>query len=372
MLLRGSKAKARQQLKDEFDRLNAQVAATSYPGVIGVTIQTTRANLPAVLTLLEEVLRTPSFPEAEFEILKREKIEALEKSSTDPTGLALNRFLGRVNNDYPADDVRYKPTTEERIASNKAVTRDQVKNLFAEQVGGRGQLAIVGDFDAATAVQQVRAIVEGWTAKVPYRRIERPAQPGKGGTERILTPDKSNAIYVAGLALDLSDQDPDYPAMVVGNYILGAAPLASRLNDRVRGKEGLSYSVGSSVVAFSLDKGGFFLMSAITNPKNMEKVDATIGEELNKFLTEGVSASELEEAKKAYIQKQRVLRGNDSTLASELGRAMDAGRTFEYYADLEKKIEALQPGDVKKAFDSRVRPKDLIVIQAGDLPKEKK
>jgi zinc protease len=368
MLLRGTKTKTRQEIKDAFDKLNASVSVSSDLGVLNVTIQTKRDNLPATLALLREVLREPVFPASEFDLLVREQLEGLDKSKTDPQALASNLFRRKINV-YPKDDVRYAPTLDEAIAMYKAVKIEQVKALYESQIGGLGQLAIVGDFDADEVTKQVGLIVDGWKAKTPFKRIERPAQTVKGGTEQILTPDKPNAVYIAGLPLPMTDKDADYPALVLGNYILGAAPLASRLSNRVRGKEGLSYGVGSQAQASPLDKGGVFLMFAITNPMNMAKVDATIAEELNKFLKEGVSATEVEEAKKAYLQFQTVMRGNDGMLASELSRGLFAGRTFEYTAELEKKLEALQPGDIQKAFDKYIKPKDLVIIQSGDLKK---
>jgi len=89
-----------------------------------------------------------------------------------------------------------------------------------------------------------------------------------------------------------------------------------------------------------------------------------------------VSATELEEAKKAYLASQKGQRASDSALAGQLSGALFAKRTFQYYANLEKKIEALQPADIKAAFDKLVDQKKLTIIEAGDLnkvkPEEKK
>ena len=369
MLLRGTKTKTRQQIQDELDKLKTTLSIRSDVGIVSVGIQTRRANLPAVLELLGEVLRGPAFPAGEFDVLKRETLEPLEKGLTEPTQLALYA-LRRKLAPYPPDDVRYVPTLAESIGRLEAVTVDQVKRLYAEQLGaGAGELAVVGDFDPAAALEEADKILKGWKSGVAYHRVERPAKPVPGSLDRINTPDKENAIYLAGLTMPLTDTDPEYPALVVGNYLLGAAPLASRLSNRVRGKEGLSYGVMSQVGASALDKAGQFLIFAITNPKNLAKVDAAIGEEVGKFLKEGVSASELEEAKKAYLQAQKGQRANDRVLASQLAESLHAGRTFAYYADLEKKIDAVQPGAVKKAFDTLVDPKKLVVVEAGDLSK---
>jgi zinc protease len=366
MMLRGTKTKSRQQIRDEFDKLSAQVSIRSGVGRVAVSVQTKRANLPVVLRLLGEVLRDPAFPAAEFEILKRELLDELEKGRTEPRQLAMIAVERKLN-PYPPEDVRYVPTVDESIARLKSVTLEQVKELYRTELGGAaGELAIVGDFNPAAAVEQIDGFLKGWSAAVPYKRIEKPAHIGPAYRDRILTPDKANAVYAAGVAMPVSDADPEYAAIVVGNYALGQTP-ASRLWNRVRGLEGLSYGIGSNVFAHPLDKGGYFYVFAITNPRNVDKVDASVAEELARFLANGVSAAELEEGKKAYLQMQKGMRANDRVLASQLAAALHAGRTFSYYAELEKRVESLQPGDIKRAFDKLLDPKKLIVIHAGDF-----
>ncbi|MCZ2343979.1 MAG: insulinase family protein, partial [Bacteroidales bacterium] len=244
--------------------------------------------------------------------------------------------------------------------------------LFDSQVSGQaGQLAIFGDFDPTAVRKELESTFPGWTAPVPYTRIENLIEKTKGEKILINTPDKANAFYTAGQNVRIKDSDPAYPALIVGNYALGQAPLASRLSNRVRGKEGLSYTVRSSVTASPLDEAGKFTMLAITNPTNMPKVESAMMEELNQFLKDGLSADELEQAKNAYLQALRVQRGNDSVLASQLATSLYAGRTFEHYAKLEAAISKLQPGDVKKAFDAAVEPQNLIIVEAGDFQKKK-
>jgi zinc protease len=370
MLLRGTKTKTRQQIKDELDKLGAQLSISSGVGQVNVRIQAKRETVPQVLAILGDVLRNPSFPEGEFDILKRESVDALEKGRTEPQVLAMTAIRRKLS-PYAADDVRYVPTIPEAVERTKAVTLAQVRELYDTMLGGSaGELAAVGDLDRDATIKQLNGFLQGWAAKVPYKRIPNPAKPTVGGVETILTPDKANAVYLAGMAFPITDADPEYPALVVGNYVLGGAPLASRLSNRVRGKEGLSYGIMSMVQAHPIDKSGAFIMFAITNPANMKKVDAAIAEEVKKFMDEGVSAAELEEAKKGYLQSRQVARSNDGTLAGQLASALFVGRPFTFEGELEKRIGAVQPGDVKASFDKHVTPKNIAVIQAGDLTKK--
>jgi zinc protease len=127
----------------------------------------------------------------------------------------------------------------------------------------------------------------------------------------------------------------------------------------------------SMVQADPIDKQGAFLTFAIANPLNMTKVDAAIAEEIKEFIDKGASADELEGAKNGYLQSRKVARSSDATLAAQLAGALRAGRTFAYEAELDKRIGAIQPDDVKKAFEKHVNPKNLAVIQAGDFKKAK-
>ncbi len=368
MLMRGTKNHTREQIKDEFDKLKATVNVNSSAGAISITGQTKKANLPAVLALLGEVLREPVFPQKEFDVMKAEELENYEKAKTDPQQLAVNA-LRRKLAPYPADDVRYTPTIEEQIARTKAVTIEQVKKVY-EQVGGVGQLAVVGDFDPDAVLKELKPTFADWASATPFKRIPTPSQKVAGSTEKIITLDKPNAVYVGALSLAMKDTDPDYAPLAIGNYLLGGAPLASRLSLKIRGKDGLSYGVGSQVQASPIEESGQFLMFAIANPTNMPKVESLMLSELKGFEADGVSAADLEVAKKGYLQAQRVQRGNDGTLARQLATALYAGRTFDYYADLEKRIEAVSPADITAAFGKSVDPKNLVIVVAGDLDKK--
>jgi zinc protease len=260
---------------------------------------------------------------------------------------------------------------EESLAREKALTLDQVRKLYAEQVGpGAGELAIVGDFDPDAAVREVEGFLKDWKSATPYKRIANPDPADVAGSrETIETPDKANAVFVAGMLLALRDSDPDYAAVKMASYLLGEAPLSSRISVRVRGKEGLSYGAGSQMNAGALDRVGVFLVFAICNPVNIEKVDQAVAEELEKMLKEGVSEKELEEGKKAYLQQRKVQRAADGTLVGQLASALYAGRTFTYDLELEKRIAGLTVEQVNGAFRKYVQPKKLVIVRAGDFKK---
>jgi zinc protease len=372
LMLRGTKQHTHQQLQDELDKLKARLNGQGgLPGLMAFSIECKRENLPAVLKLLGEVLREPSFPADEFEVLKRRELEGLRKGLKEPIQLA-RVALQRTQSPYPKTDIRYVPTLEESIERLEATTLDQVRKIYTEQLSAQhGELVAVGDFDPDALVKQMTELLRGWTTKTDYKRIPRPAKTDvEGGRQVIETPDKANAVYIAGVALPLKDTDPDHVALEVGNFVLGGAPLASRLSNRVRGKEGLSYGVGSQYFASPIDPSGAFMFFAICNPVNMGKVNHAIGEEVEKILKDGIGADELEQAKTAYLQQLKGRRANDSQLALLLGNALFVGRTFAFDAEQEQKIAALTPDAVNSALRKHLIPKKLVIVEAGDFKKK--
>jgi zinc protease len=372
LMERGTKKHSYQQLKDELDQNKISLSVSSDPGDLNVSIQCKRSTLPKALELLREVLREPTFPADEFDVLKRQQITQLRRSSTEPQALAQTALRRKIS-PYPADDVRYTPTVEEDIARTEKLTVADVRKLYEDQVGAvAGEAAVVGDFEPEAASRALGDMLKDWKSGTPYKRIERTAHTDvKGETVTIETPDKANAIYVAALNLAMNDAHSDYPALAVGNYVFGGGPLASRLADRVRKKDGLSYGVGSVLQAGSLDRVGAFIMFAISNPKNTEKVDKAIAEEMEKFLKDGATAKEVEEARKAYLATAKNQRSSDGALAGLLVGQLHAGRTSAYLADFEKKVGELTAEQVNDAFRRHVEPKRLVIVEAGDFNKKK-
>src|SRR5205085_6446368 len=100
----------------------------------------------------------------------------------------------------------------------------------------------------------------------------------------------------------MRDTDPDYPALSLGNYVLGGSGFTSRLMDRLRQKEGWSYGAGSRLNVGSQDRVASLMLYAIYNPTVADKVEAGAREELEKLLRKGVTAEELKSAQQGYLE----------------------------------------------------------------------
>jgi zinc protease len=167
----------------------------------------------------------------------------------------------------------------------------------------------------------------------------------------------------------LSDSDPEYPAVTLANYMLGGH-TTSRLYNRIRAKEGLSYGVGSVVLSDSaLDRRTRWISFAITNPVNIGKVEAAFRDEVERALKEGFTAAEVEAAKKGWLQARNVQRAQDSALATRLVAHEHENRTLAYEEDLEKKVAGLTLEQINSAFRNHLKPAAISIVQAGDFKK---
>ena len=383
LMLHGTKTMTRQQLEDELDRLRARISAGAGGGggrrggggggggalgSVTFSVEAKRSTLPATLEILRKVLREPTLPADDFEVMKLGRISRLEAGHGDPQALAANR-IARLTSTYPKDDVRYVPTIDEEIAQSKASTIEQVRRLYSEFLGaGHGELAIVGDFEPSEVLPLVAKTLEGWKSSKPYARIERPYQAGAStAKETILTPDKASAVFVGAMTMPIRDDHPDYPALVAGNFLLGGGSLSSRLGDRLRQKEGLSYGASSGFSADSLDPNARLTIMAIFNPANAGKVEVGVAEELGRLVRDGVAATELNGAVTGYLRQAEVRRSSDPALAGMLARNLYLGRTLKFEADMEKEIQRLTPETVSAAIKKHIDPARLTTITAGDM-----
>jgi zinc protease len=329
-----------------------------------------RENFPAVLKLVGEILREPSFPAKEFDTLQQENLAGIEQQRSEPDALGSNVFQRHMN-PYPKGDPRYVETFDESIASYKAATLDEVKAFYAGFYGASaGELSVVGDFDEA-ALQKLAADLFGdWKSAARFARVPRLYQEVAADDQMLQTPDKANAFFIAGQNLALQDEDPDYPALVLGNYMFGGGFLNSRLATRIRQKEGLSYGVGSALQASALDRAGSFTVYAIYAPQNRAKLEVAFKEELARALKDGFEAKEIAEAKSGWLQSRQVTRAQDPQLARTLASDLFIGRTLAWDATLEKKVQALTADEIAAALRKHLDPSKLTVVKAGDFAKD--
>ena len=302
----------------------------------------------------------------EFEQLRRSSLTGIDTQRSDPSalaGLALSRHL----NPYPPSHWMYTTSLDERSARLKGLTLEEVKRCYADFYGAsNSELSVVGDFDPDQVTRLAQELFSDWRSPQAYARIPLRVAEVAPADDVIETPDKANAVLRAGVLLKVRDDAPDYPALLLGNYLLGGSS-DSRLVRRIREKEGLSYSVGSFISADSFYERGAFGVFAIYAPQNRARVEAAVKEEIGKAFAEGFTAQEIEAGKKGLLQSRQLARSSDASVANRLVSYLVLGRTFAWDEELERRIAALTPQAVVEAMRRRIDPAKLSVIKAGDF-----
>ena len=158
---------------------------------------------------------------------------------------------------------------------------------------------------------------------------------------------------------------------MVANNIFGSSGLKSRLGDRVRQKDGLSYSIGSGLRADSsrddTDDAGSFSIQAIAAPQNAARLETAVREELARFIKDGVTEAELKDAVSGMLTQREQARASDGSVANMLNSDAYLGRKMLERAEFDAELKALTVADVNAAIREFLKPEQLSVYVAGDF-----
>lgn len=367
LLNRGAGKLTRQQIADKFEELKAQVGFGGGGNAVSVSFQTKKDKLAELLDLIALILRHPTFPEAEAEELKTQWLTGVENARHEPSGVAANA-LSRYGNPYPKSDPRYAMTFDEQIETFKKLKAADAKAFQAEFYGAdHGEAALVGDFDPAAVEPQLARLFGDWKAKKPYARIPNPFIDKPAVAEQLETPDKANGFYVARLPVPLIEDDPAVIPLILGNRILGGGGMKSRLVDRLRQKDGISYGSGSGFSPDPYEANSSFTLQAIYAPQNLDKLKAGITDVVDTLLKDGVTEQELAEAKSGLLQSWQISRTQDPSLAGQLASELELGRTMAYVQSREEKVKETTVDQVNEALRNYFDPAKLEQFYAGDF-----
>ncbi len=369
MLMMGSEKYDRQAISDKLDELKARVSINGSATGAFVRIETEKDKLQEVLDFVGEILKNPTFPEEELVKMKKERMAFIDEGRSEPRSIASMQLSRRTSN-FERNHPFYVATFDEQVEDLKAVSRQDLIDFHQAFYGASdATFGASGSMDAAALVPSLATNFQGWKSKVPFQRIERAYTELQGENIKIETPDKANAMFLAAQVLPINDEHPDYVAMVLGNYILGGGFLNSRLASRIRGKEGISYGVGSQFSASALDNRATFLTYAIYAPENREALEKAFREEIEKAVQEGFTQEEIDAARTGWIQSQAVSRAQDQVMAGTMSSNAYLGRSMQWSKAMEEKMASLTLAEVNAAIAKYIDVDKMISIKAGDFQK---
>ena len=366
MLMRGAGTLSRAALSSRLDELKAKISVDGGGSSLNVSFETVRQHLPQVLDIVRDIVRAPMLLPAEFELLRKERITQIESQRSDPQAMA-SQALRRALDNYPAGDVRKVLSFDEILANLRAASAQDVQSFYQDFYGAsHAMLTMVGDFDAAAVQAQSQALWGDWRNAKPYTRLGKNAYSASPTRLMLATPDKPNAMYLAALPLSLRDDAPDYIALAIGNRVLGGGSN-NRLEERLRQKEGISYSAGSQLSASSFDPVAELILYAIHAPQNLARLQSALREETERLVRDGISAQELTDAKKSMLEEAKISLAQDGALSGTLLGQLSTGRTMDYTAQRLAKIEATSLDEVNAAIRKYMDWNRLVHVHAGDF-----
>lgn len=373
MLNKGTSSMTRQQIEDKLAALKSSINFRGAPGRTFAYVTSTEENLMETLNLMADMLKNPAFDAEELEKLRTEDLARIEQNKTEPTFLASMR-LSEVNQKFPKGHPSYAMSMEEQEAAIKSITVNDLKSYYNKFYGisNNATVVTIGNFDETALKGYFEKEFSNFKSNLPFTPVPVHFTNNTIVNEKIQTPDKQNAFTVGVLTFECNQYDEDYPALQIAGTIFGGGFLNSRIADRLRQKDGVSYGAGGGVFVDDdrKEKNSTMNIYAIYAPQNEDKVQIGFEEEIARFIADGITQEELENAVNGWVQAQNVSRAKDNELSSVINNNLYYNRDMSFQASIEEKVKQLTVEDVNKAIKKYFKPLDQwTVINAGDFEK---
>lgn len=372
MLYSGTTTKTKEQIADELDRIKTSISFSGGSTSLSININTDKKNLSAALALLDDMLQNPKFDAKEFDRIILDTKASYETGKSDPQTLAAQKLQKMLSN-YPSGHPYYASSTDESLEELAKVKLDDVKKYYHDFYGANNSVSsFVGELDK----KQIKSFLESsfgkWNSKETYKEVEPIYFESKAKTETINTPDKTNAMLLGGLNLNISRKHPDYAAVIIANELLGGgAFLSSRIPQRLRENEGMSYGAGSFMnVEYNYNIGNWGVY-AMFNPLYKGRLDSALHQEIDKAIKTGFTQDELTKSVASWQEQGRTSLGSNDNLASILRSFLQNDRDLNQYIEFDNKLKNLRLDAVNTALRKYFDKSKFVMVYGGDFEKGK-
>ncbi|WP_452228815.1 MULTISPECIES: M16 family metallopeptidase [unclassified Lacinutrix] len=371
MLNKGTKSKSRQDIEDKLSAIKSSVSFSGSNGKITVNVNSTEEHLTQALSLMADMLKNPLFDATELDKLKTEALAGLEQNKTDPQFLAI-REMGLLNQRYKKGHPFYNMSIDEEISAINAITPKELQAYYDAFYGisNSANLVAIGNIDEEALKGYFEKEFGNFKSDLAYTAISDAFEENNAVNKKIKTPDKKNAISFGILPIATSKYDPDYAALQMAGEILGGGFISSRIANRLRQQDGVSYGAGGRVNVDDdkNDNNSAAMVYAIYAPENAAKVQLGFTEEIARFIKDGVTKEELKTAVDGWIQEQSVSRAKDDELSRVINDNMYFDRDLNFQKNIEAQVSSLTVEDVNKAIKKHFKTFEAwTVVNAGDF-----
>ena len=349
-----------QSLYNEIESIGASLNFSSSTLTTSFSAHCLSEDLPLILGLISDCLRSPTFPEKEFNRQKNQMLTALAIRAQDTSAMASLLFDSIVYAGHP-----YQHPDEGYTETVQAIERDDLVNFYQNSYGPKNMaIVIVGAVDPQEAVNAVNLTLGDWTNPTQMQLPDIPpiASLKKRTQKSTSIPGKSQADIVMGSHAP-DRHSPDFHALRIGNNILGEFGMMGRLGQRVREDAGLAYYAYSSL-SISLGPGAWEMIAGV-NPSNIDQTIALITEEVRRFVSEPVSEDELSDSKSNFHGRMPLLLESNSGVAVSLLNIEHFNLGLDYFMKYPKLVQAITQDDILEASRKYLDPDRLAIAVAG-------
>lgn len=359
MLDEGTATLNADQVAQQFDDVGAQfnTAVNRDMAVVSFQSLTDAHYFQPALNVFTDVLTHSTFPNDAFLRTQKQTLIGIQQRLQDPDGVAAITFFRQTYGDHP-----YAHPVLGTQQSVTAITREDIANFYKKYyVAKNAVIAIVGD----VTQEQAKTLAENITAGLPQGEAAPAIPPAKLAatkTDHINFPSEQTHIIVGQVGINY--HNPNYFPLIVGNYILGGAPLTSLLFTNVREQRGLAYSINSAFVP--LNAGGPFVLMLQTRNHQANEALKVAQQTFDQFITQGPTEIQLTAAKKKISNGfPLTLVGNDA-ISSQLLNIGFYHLPLDYLDTYRAKINALTLAQVKEALQQTLYPNKMVTVTVGN------
>ncbi len=371
MLNKGTTTRSRQAIKDKLSALKSTISFNGDYGEVTAHVNTTEEYLMECLAIMTDMLKKPKFDQVELDKIKNEDLAKIEENKSDPRYL-VGKNMGLVNQNYKKGHPLYVPTIEEEVHNIDAVTIKAVQKHYNTFYGisNSATITAIGNLNETEIKNYFQKEFADFKSDKNYVSIADNHFANKITNEIVRTPGKKNAVTLGVLNFKGSQTDDDYAALQIAGAIFGGGFLNSRIANRLRQKDGVSYGAGARVRVDENkdDNSSSMLVYAIYAPQNAVKVQEGFKEETERFIKDGITEEELKGAVKGWVQGKNVSRAKDGELRHLIENNLYYDRDMPFHKTIEDRVVNLTVNDVNKVIKKYFKTFDKwTVINAGDF-----
>jgi zinc protease len=359
-------------LAEELERVGATIEFNVGTEMLEVTAKCLKKDVPLVIGLIAEQLRTPAFAAEELAKVKKQFAGGLQRQLESTDFRATDAFSRAV---YPLGHPNRQPATEELLAAIDEAKLADVQTFHKKYYGpAHLTLVVVGDVDAPQIQTELGKSFAGWTGGMPVIHPAKAGSTDAPKAQNVFMADKTSVSVVMGQSTGLKYSDPDYQALRLATAVLGGSGFSGRLMQTVRDKEGLTYGIYSNTSNDTFSDGDWKITATFA-PALLEKGLASTKQQLASWYEKGITPAELDYRKNNLIGSFKVSLATTDGMAASLLNAVHRGYDVTWLDQYPKVIDALSLDQVNGAVKKHLKPDDMFLIKAGtvtgDLPAAK-